>query len=105
MYETDMHNYILVGHEPVMEPDLMKWAEWMETAYRHVAVQQLNVEVLISTVFLGINHQWGIGSPLLFETMVFGGIHDQDCYRYSTWDEALAGHKRLVAEILAEYEK
>lgn len=28
--------YILDGQEVVMEPDLMKWAEWLETANRTV---------------------------------------------------------------------
>lgn len=31
-----------------------------------------------------------------FETMIFGGEHDQYQERYSTWDEAEAGHKRAI---------
>jgi hypothetical protein len=50
----------------------------------------------VSTVFLGLDHQWGDGPPLVFETMIFGGEHDQYQERYSTWDEAEAGHKQGV---------
>lgn len=40
-------------------------------------------------------------APLLFETMVFGGPFDQEMARYSTWDEAEAGHKKMVKRIKA----
>ena len=53
----------------------------------------------ISTVFLGIDHQFGMGSPpILFETMVFGGELDQEQERYCTYREAEEGHKRWVAK-------
>jgi len=32
----------------------------------------------------------------LFETMIFGGEHDQYQVRYSTWDDALNGHQFAV---------
>lgn len=48
-------------------------------------------DVLVSTVFLGMDHGFG-GTPLLFETMVFGGEFDGWCMRWSTWDEAESGH-------------
>ncbi|MEH2201208.1 hypothetical protein [Nostoc sp.] len=51
----------------------------------------------ISTVFLGLNHQWLPNKPpLIFETMVFGGQIDYQQIRYSTWDEAVAGHQAIV---------
>ncbi len=55
--------------------------------------------VYISTVFLAIDHSFGDGPPLLFETMVFGGELDQSQERYSTWDEAEAGHKAWVERV------
>ena len=52
----------------------------------------------VSTVFLMFDHAFLPGSPpVLFETMVFGGPHDQDQRRYHTWDEAAAGHAEVVA--------
>jgi len=51
----------------------------------------------VSTVFIGLDHRFtGDGPPLVFETMVFGGPFDQEQERYSTWDEAVAGHARMV---------
>ena len=85
--------YILRGKKAVRCNDVKKWARWFETADRHVAAS-VNSKARVSTVFLGLNHQWGHGEPLLFETMIFGGEHDQYQERYSTWDEAEAGHKK-----------
>lgn len=50
----------------------------------------------ISTVYLGINHAWGDGPPLIFETMIFGGAFEDSQWRYSTEAEALAGHAAAV---------
>ena len=51
----------------------------------------------ISTVWLGTDHGFGQGRPLIYETMVFHGDDDIYIDRYSTWDEAEAGHiKALV---------
>lgn len=88
-------NYILDGHVPVPCDDFLKWAEWLGTADRHVA-KDLVARAVISTVFLGLDHNFSGGPPLLFETMIFGGKHDGYQDRYSTWDEAVAGHNRAV---------
>ena len=53
--------------------------------------------VRVSTVFLGLDHSHGHGEPVLFETMVFGGKHDELMARYSTHTEALNGHREIVA--------
>ncbi len=50
----------------------------------------------VSTVFLGLDHSWGSGPPLVFETMIFGGPNDQYQERYATYEEAEAGHKRAM---------
>ncbi len=88
--------YILDGHE-VKEVGLMEWAKWYETADRHVDKTKIG-DVEVSTVFLGLNHNYGDGAPLLFETMIFGGMHDREMKRYATWEEAEAGHKEMVAK-------
>ena len=75
----------------------LEWARWFEKADRRVDatdIQEINVRV--STVFLGINHQWGTGPPLLFESMIFGGDLDEEQERYLTWDEAIEGHANMV---------
>lgn len=55
--------------------------------------------VKVSTVFLGLDHSWGDGPPLLFETMEFGGPRDGDCDRCSTWDEAEAQHAAMCRRV------
>ena len=90
--------FILNGHQPVNEPDLLSWARWMETADRRVAQTRLPNGTLISTVFLGLDHSFRYdGAPVLFETMIFGCPLDGETERYCTWDEAAAGHLEVVA--------
>lgn len=87
--------FILDGHNAV-PTDLMTWARWFETAERHVAQDYIG-EARVSTVFLGLDHSFGSGPPLLFETMIFGGPHNDYQERYSTWEEAEAGHAKALA--------
>lgn len=95
--------YILEGQIPVECPDLRTWGEWLERAKRHVGDTQVSDDVRVSTVFLGLDHNYcDKGAPILFETMIFGGPHDQYQERYCTWDEAEAGHAAAVK--LAEEE-
>ena len=80
-----------------MSDNLHTWGRWFETADRRVARDERD-GVVVSTVFLGLNHAFGPRRPLLFETMIFGGPHDQDQARYSTWAEATAGHAVMCAK-------
>jgi hypothetical protein len=87
--------YVLDGKKPVLCEDLGTWAKWFETVNRQVAQEERD-GVRVSTVFLGLDHRFsGDGPPILFETMIFGGRHDQDQDRYSTWEEAEAGHAAM----------
>lgn len=91
----DIDKWILKGRTPV-QADLMTWSKWFETADRHVANDKIG-DVRISTVFLGIDHRFGDdGPPLIFETMIFGGAHDQYQTRASTWDEAEKQHAEAM---------
>lgn len=87
--------YILDGHNPV-PTDLQGWARWYEKADRNVARDTVGDDTLVSTVFLGLDHNWGMGPPLLFETMIFGGPHDQYQERCSTWEQAEAMHAKAL---------
>ena len=57
---------------------------------------------IVSTVDLGIDHSFGIGKPLYYETMIFkeidGHIVGSTGYqvRYSTEKEAKIGHKKAI---------
>lgn len=99
--------YILVGHEPVEIDDLLEWARWFEqdTAARRVGYTEISPQVHVSTIFLGLDHNFGMhGPPLLFETMIFGGVMNEECERYATWQEAEVGHAFMVGQA-AEMEK
>jgi len=88
--------YILVNKQPVIEPDLEKWASWFEDSRTHIALTELE-DCKVSTIFLGIDYSYGeqIG-PLLFETMIFGGEYDRYKERYRTYDAAERGHIMAV---------
>jgi hypothetical protein len=92
-------HYILDGHQPVAVTDVLEWAHWYEEADRRVGLS-FTEHFEISTVFLGLDHNFGgDGPPLLFETMVFrkhGKAYDLAMDRYSTWDEAERGHLEMV---------
>jgi hypothetical protein len=91
--------YTLVGQTPVLESDVIKWAEWFETADRVVAQTEIGA-TLVSTVFLGLDHQLGDGPPVLFETALFtDGEPEGARRRCATWDQAEAQHRQVVAEI------
>lgn len=88
--------YILDGHTPVLVDDLVTWGKWFELADRTVAKAHVG-DSEVSTVFLGADYSWGDGPPLLFETLVFGGPLADEMERYSTWEQAIAGHEAMVA--------
>jgi hypothetical protein len=90
-------HYVLRNREPVLV-DLMTWARELKLGDRKVGATEVG-EVRISTVFFGLDHQFGDGPPLLFETMVFGGPLDQETVHYSTWKQAEEGHSEMVRRV------
>lgn len=88
--------YTLDGHLPKPCNDVLEWANWYQSTDRHVAKDEQN-GILVSTVFLGLDHSFGGGPPILFETMIFGGKHDEDQWHYATWEDAEDGHKKACA--------
>ncbi len=53
-------------------------------------------KILVSTVFLGLDHNFlGEGEPILFETMIFGGVHSD--YQSRTPDVTLAKVEHALA--------
>lgn len=55
--------------------------------------------VVVSTVFLGLDHSFEGAKPVLFETMVSGGTFDGEQDRYHTWADAERGHVRMCAKV------
>lgn len=85
------------NHQPIL-CDRDTWA-W-DRQDRRVGLYDQE-PILVSTVFLGFDHRFldDDGPPILFETMIFGGKHDQYQERYTTWDDAVAGHERAVRRV------
>lgn len=108
--------WILKDKKPVKVDTVEEWGVMFENTDGRRVAQDTVGDFWISTVFLGMDHNFSSdGPPLLFETMVF----DQSCKRplrlrkdsgeeiesigedvyqnrYATWEEAEAGHKEAV---------
>lgn len=87
--------YKLIGKK------LIKCNSLTDTSGPVPVAQDVINNVKISTVFMAIDHNYGDGQPILFETMIFGGKYDGDQWRYSTYEEAETGHQmafKLIAE-------
>src|SRR5262245_25848747 len=83
--------------KPVPATDTIAWAKWFQTANRVVAQTHVK-NILVSTVFLAIDHNFGCGgAPILWETMIFGGEHSNFQQRYTSKEDALKGHRKAVA--------
>jgi hypothetical protein len=120
--------YILSASRQLVPVDVMAHAYW-DIAQRQLHRRGLpNLRVVgwtnipgygfVSTQFLGLDHAFGDGPPICFETMSFGPRirrtkplvlhgrvvakrntghrHDDVQVRYATWDQAAAGHKAIV---------
>ena len=93
--------YILDARDnPVLEPNPTKWGHWYETANRVVACEQIG-RSRISTVFTGLDYAYGKqDKPVLWETMVFGGLLNNELVRCSgTREQAQAMHARMVRRV------
>ena len=99
-------NYILDDNgRPVLELDVVKWDEWYAISMPQRQVAKTDVSnKYVSTVFLGMDHNWGgAGPPILYETMVFSGEleDDLDMDRYETREQAVHGHEAMVDKVKA----
>lgn len=90
------HKFILNEKgEPMPCHDLYEWGVWFETNSR-IVEQTFFKDIKVSTVFLGMDHGWHDGPPVLWETMIFGGKHDQYQKRYTSLADAKAGHREAL---------
>lgn len=89
--------------EPELVESLLEWAARFDRQTRVIEQTTLPNGLFVSTVFLGLDHSFGEGPPVLFETMVFGGPENRtpiDDYqeRYTSRHDALVGHAKACAE-------
>ena len=101
--------YILDDHgDPVAVDDVITWGLWFEAASkdrRRVVSSDFDESdpaktIHVSTVFLGLDHQFGDGPPILWETLVFGGVLDGEMRRYSSRAAAAAGHQDMCRRVV-----
>ena len=83
-----------VDNKPVVAASVIEAAEWLDKNPERKAVKQEHIgDIFISTVFLGLDHAWNSDILVLWETMIFGGEHDQYQERYTSYEDALEGHQ------------
>jgi hypothetical protein len=99
------HRYYILDEKRRIKPVAdEEWAIWFEenarNDIRRVDATEITKKIRVSTVFLGLDHNFSEeGEPLLFETMVFGGKMDEYMERYTTYAEAHTGHWRMVDKV------
>ena len=100
--------YILDDENRPVEVDIRTWGKWFDNVdHRIVGYTQITSDVLVSTVFIGLDHRpvsmfGSSGPPILFETLIFGGDEDGLMQRYASWDDAKTGHDVLVNKMRAK---
>jgi hypothetical protein len=96
-------HYYILDHagEPVGCDDVTVWGAWMQADENVIVAQEDVGDFRVSTVFLGIDHAFGGGPPVLWETIIFGpGGTCLDGYprRYRSRAEAVEWHADALAE-------
>lgn len=79
---------------------VLVWGKYFQFADRHILKTSLPDGYRVSTVFLGLDHNYSDdGPPVLWETMVF---HPDDVYmdRYTSQRAAWWGHWKAVLWVL-----
>ncbi len=88
--------YILANKKPVKIEDALEWAKWFEEEENWYVAKDIIDDSQVITFFQGLITE---GLPKLFQTMVIGGLLDGENEKYSTWQEAEAGHERIVERV------
>ena len=105
----DKEGKLLIGDD--IEVGSPEWVKGMQKVEELLSNREYKIikqectpgkEYWVSTVWLGLDHSFTGGKPLIFETMVFDGERhnnrgsDYAQKRYSTEEEALRGHAKLL---------
>lgn len=97
-----MTRWIIKDGIAVPEPDLLTWSRWYEKERdKYQRVDEV-LGIRVSTVFLGLDHSFDHGEPVLWETMVFdddNGSRDLGQWRFVFQDEAYKFHDDKVKEL------
>jgi hypothetical protein len=94
--------YLLKGREVYPAESLLDWALNFEQSNRIVKKDTID-GVEVSTVFLGLDHNWGGGPPLIFETMTFSDSMGEIQVRCSTYEQAEKMHANVCELVRAAH--
>ena len=96
-----MSEYFILEGKEIVSATVQEWSTMFSNRNgRTVAKTQID-GFMVSTVFLGLDHAFDEGPPMLFETMVFsnrGGDYQERC---STYEQAEEMHERICDEVRA----
>ncbi|MHC5718256.1 MAG: hypothetical protein ACYTX0_40775 [Nostoc sp.] len=94
--------YKLEGQTPVAVESFVEWSLWIMSANTTVMINELK-DSIISTRFVGIDLNPARcnfeSEPMVFETLVMGGVLDGKKNIYPTWDEAIQGHIKICTQV------
>ena len=89
------YHYILDKDKKVKRATPEEWAKWFEHHDKDRIVKQENIGgIRVSTVFLGLDHSFGKGPPILWETM---------CFRRNPKEMVINGKKMKYRESLDDF--
>ncbi len=97
-----MNHYKVIreGEEPVrIEPCThLEWAmQWANREHQLWRGLTADGEAYVSTILLGFDANFGrFDKPALFESAITSGTGGKSILRYSTFEQAKAGHEELV---------
>jgi len=89
--------YLLDENKKPYKVTITEWIQGLTDKMRSVKQETIN-GVFVSTVFLGLDHNFSNSPvPIVFETMLFGKVeHGEYQVRCSTYEEALKQHEKAV---------
>lgn len=90
-------------NNPVKARDNKDFFDWHDKNINRLCVMRQDIDgIVISTMFLGLDHSYSGDNtkPLLWETMIFKGKHDQYQERYYTFNDALDGHFKALELVI-----
>jgi hypothetical protein len=93
------------GRTVVPCDDILQWGAWIDTRQpvEGIVAQEEVADCWVSTVFVGIDASAVVEDrpPEPFETLVTGDSEWKYRRTWATWAEAEAGHRAIVAKLLA----
>ena len=79
----------------------MKWGSWLKVSNdrRRAGLDVVNEKYRVSTIFLGLDHNFGLqvlhlsGKMMIFPLDLFGDLY---CDRYTSYEDAVSGHQKAI---------